>query len=277
MVPATAPARAAGIAEGRAPYTSPRDHGDAADPARRTRTPARRGGVQVNAPPFGRDDGPVLVVAAHPDDETLGAGGTIARLTRAGTAVSLLVLAGRTTSRCGAADGGVGHTPEHLQRAAERLGVSDVEAHSFPDNRLDTVASLEVARVIEQTMTRVRPTVVITHHGGDANVDHRVAHRAAVVATRPQPGHPVHTVLAFETPSSTEWAFDPTRTFDPQVFVDITETLETKLEALACYRDELRPAPHPRSIEACRALARWRGSTVGVTAAEAFRLVRHVV
>lgn len=218
----------------------------------------------------------VLVVAAHPDDETLGAGGSIARFTAAGRPVSWLVLGEGTTSRssAGVADHLEAQAAE-CRTAAAILGVQDVQQDAFPDNRFDAVDLLDVVKVVEAAIDRVRPTLVLTHHGHDLNVDHRRTHDAVVTATRPLPGSPVATVLAFEVVSSTEWAFGRAP-FTPNVFIDISATLDAKLRAVRAYRSELRAAPHPRSPEGVAAWAAARGATAGVAAAEAFELVRAV-
>ena len=197
-----------------------------------------------------------LVVAAHPDDETLGAGGTTARLTRSGEEVSWLILGEGSTSREGGADpGALAIQAQECARAASRLGVSDVERAGLPDNRFDSVDLLDVVHLVERTIARVRPHTVLTHHRGDANVDHRITHDSVLAATRPVPGSSIRTVLAFEVVSSTEWAFDPAGSFNPGVFVDITDTIEDKVHALAAYESEMRIFPHPRSPEVVRAQA----------------------
>lgn len=217
----------------------------------------------------------VLVVGAHPDDETLGAGATVARLTRSGREVHWLLLGEGTTSRSDGAE------PELLQAqwescaaAAAVLGVSDVRRGDLPDNKFDTVPMLEVAKLVESAVESLRPTLVLTHHRGDLNIDHRVTHDAVLVATRPIPGTSVRTVMSFEVPSSTEWGFEPSTSFAPNVFIDVTEYLEQKLDALSRYETEIREPPHARAIEASRALARFRGASSGTHAAEAFQLVR---
>jgi LmbE family N-acetylglucosaminyl deacetylase len=133
-----------------------------------------------------------------------------------------------------------------------------------------------VAQSIEELISRHRPDTVFTHHAGDVNVDHRLTHEAVVVACRPQPDATVRTLLSFEVPSSTEWQPPGSAiAFAPNWFVDVSDTLEIKLAALDAYQAEMRAWPHPRSREGVLHLARWRGATVGVAAAEAFVLGRH--
>ena len=225
----------------------------------------------------------ILVVVAHPDDEVLGCGGTIARHVQQGDRVAVIILAEGVTSR--AAKRALDQDAEKLQalaaathRACGILGVDEITLNDFPDNRMDSLPLLDIVKVIEQHMNRLQPTVVYTHHGGDVNVDHRVTYQAVVTACRPQPENSVKTLLTFETSSSTEWQPPLVGTpFAPNWFVDIGETLAAKLKALSVYETELRSWPHPRSIQAVEHLARWRGSTVGVEAAEAFVLARNII
>ncbi|HWH81910.1 MAG TPA: PIG-L family deacetylase [Burkholderiaceae bacterium] len=218
---------------------------------------------------------PVLVIAAHPDDEVLGAGGTIARLAGEGCAVHVLILGEGATSRH--AERGQAAAQEtaaltaQSRRAGELLGTREVSLCGLPDNRFDTIPLLEVIKLIELAVSRVRPEMVFTQHGGDLNVDHAITFRAALTAVRPLPGSSVRALYGFEVNSSTEWAFQQfTPLFRPSVFFDITETLGVKLAALAAYEGELRDFPHPRSHEAVTAQARRWGSVVGCAAAEAF-------
>lgn len=223
--------------------------------------------------------GLVLVVAAHPDDEVLGLGGTIARLTQEGHQVHIAILGEGITSRYAKREEAEASKIEELRRrsqaAAKILGAREVFSYSLPDNRFDTVPLLGVIKIIEDLLGRLAPKVIYTHSGADLNIDHVMVHRAVLTAARPLPGQVVREIYAFEVPSSTEWAFQRFEPmFRPNVFVDISATLPLKLKALAQYDTEVRPFPHPRSPEAVTALARRWGSVVGCEASEAFELIR---
>jgi LmbE family N-acetylglucosaminyl deacetylase len=222
-----------------------------------------------------------LVVAAHPDDEVLGCGATVARLGQEGHEVHIAIIGEGITSRHadrGQADAGqLALLHRNARAAADKIGASEVTLYKLPDNRLDTVALLDVVKLVEELVNKLNPEVIYTHHPGDLNVDHGVVHRAVLTATRPFPGQPVREIYVFEVPSSTEWAFQRFEpSFRPNVFVDVTGTLEAKIAAMECYESEARPFPHPRSPDALRAIATRWGSVAGCHAAEAFELVRSV-
>jgi len=223
----------------------------------------------------------VLVVAAHPDDEILGCGGTMTRLVREGHEVRIAILAEGMSSRYAHREDADQQQLQHLharaRQAADKVGAKELVLCKLPDNRLDTVPLLDVVKTVEDLVARFRPGIIYTHHPGDLNVDHGVVHRAVLTATRPMSGQCVRDVFAFEVPSSTEWAFQRIEPpFRPNVFVDIADSLETKIAALGCYDTEARKFPHPRSPEALRAIATRWGSVVGLQAAEAFELIRSV-
>jgi len=226
----------------------------------------------------------VLAVVAHPDDEVLGCGGTLAAHARAGHEVRALVLAEGATSRDPERDTGLrGEAIEALQlaarRAAREIGALAPLFAGLPDNRLDVIARREIVERVATAVRDVEPQVIYTHHGTDLNLDHCIVHDCVLEVVRYGGGGAVRSVRAFETVSSTEWM--PTGLalgFRPNLFIDISTTLDRKLAALRQYAVEMRASPHPRSYDGVQRQARARGATVGVEAAEAFRLVleRHL-
>jgi LmbE family N-acetylglucosaminyl deacetylase len=217
----------------------------------------------------------VLVIGAHPDDEILGAGGTLARHVNDGDAVHALVVADGATSR---ASDELMHTLEKdATRAAETIGFSGLELRSLPDQRLDTVPFIELTQLIESVLDDIRPHVVYTHFPGDVNTDHGLVARAAWTACRPYARPLLRRFAVFETPSSTEWAWPMNDSaLQPNHFVDITDTLDVKVAAMECYQTELRDYPHPRSSRSLRERAAYWGSQVGRLAVEPFRILRDV-
>ena len=222
----------------------------------------------------------VLIVAAHPDDEILGVGGTAARHAQCGDSVYALILGEGQTSRFEKREDAGAELVDRLhgdtRKAAAILGIREVFFEKFADNRFDSVDLLELVKAVEKKISALAPAVVYTHHGGDLNVDHMLTYRAVLTATRPMEGQSVRELYAFETVSSTEWNFAyGDAQFAPNVFVELTkEQFEKKLTAMQAYETELCTFPHPRSLEMLRAAAaRWGGVT-GAHYAEAFEAVR---
>lgn len=223
----------------------------------------------------------ILVIAAHPDDEVLGCGGAISRYASEGDNCHIIIMAEGVTSRDDMRDivirgSELNILKEQANRAAALLGAKGVEFYSFPDNRMDSVDFLDVVKAVEAAIGRFNPDVIFTHHYGDLNIDHQITARAVETATRPMQGRIIPEVYSFEVLSSTEWTFS-NNSFHPNCFVDISTTLERKIEAFNIYTSEVRKFPHPRSAEAIHALAHLRGLQVGFAAAEAFHLVRKIV
>jgi N-acetylglucosamine malate deacetylase 1 len=223
-----------------------------------------------------------LIIAAHPDDETLGCGGSIAKWAKDGHEVHLLIMAEGVTSRDkhrnrNSSKQELSILAQSVKRAADILGVKSVELLNYPDNRMDSVNLLDVVKSIEKYVAKFQPVVVVTHHSGDLNVDHQITHQAVITACRPQPGQQVKRILSFEVPSATGWQ-SPSfgNPFVPNWFENISETLELKIKALEAYESEMREWPHARSIEAVQHLAKWRGASVGFSAAESFMILRQL-
>ena len=219
-----------------------------------------------------------LVVVAHPDDEVLLAGGLISRLAAEGATVSALSFTDGVSSRQGAKQSDAIQRDKAADQAAELLGFGWWGRMSLPDQQLDLESIPSLVAAVETALVETNPDLVITHSGSDLNGDHRRVLEAVMVATRPMPDSKRVTLVSGEVVSATHWSaglgLPP---FNPTLFVDVTDTFSRKIGALEAYASEMRQFPHARSSEAVEALARFRGSTVGVERAEAFELIRAVM
>jgi len=224
----------------------------------------------------------ILVVVAHPDDEVLGCGGTIAKRTNEGDEVKVLFIADGVSSRLAVTNDDFNEVVKQRRDAAKQacliLGVSDIKFSNFPDNQLDTVSLLNIVRTVEKEILEFEPDEIWTHHSGDLNIDHRVTFQAVVTAARPLPGSKIVNLQTFEILSSTEWqpSSSSFETFRPNLFIDISEFLDLKLKAIDTYHMEMHLFPHPRSNQGIEILARSRGMSAGSEAAEAFTIVRKI-
>jgi len=222
----------------------------------------------------------ILVISAHPDDEILGCGGTIAKHADCGDDVHICLMVEGITSRQEKRNRNIVRTKleilsEASKNAANILGAKSIQTNQLPDNRLDSMDRLDLIKIIEKYVDVYKPDFVYTHHSGDLNVDHRRLHEAVITACRPLPNFKTRRILSYEVSSSTEWqTASSSMPFNPNWFVNISNQLDRKLKALAEYKLEMRDWPHSRSIKAVEHLARLRGSQVGVEAAEAFILLR---
>lgn len=218
----------------------------------------------------------ILIVAAHPDDEVLGCGGTVARMVNEGCRAYTLILGEGVASRDGVKNKAakIAQLKKQATKANKILGVSETHLLDFPDNKFDAAPLLDVVKAVEKIKNRIRPDIVFTHYVRDLNIDHRVAFQAVITATRPCPGEGVKEIYSFAVPSSTEWNYPVS--FFPEIFFDIKDTINLKLKALAEYRGELKAFPHPRSLEGVKLNAQYRGSQVGLTHAEVFKVIRQV-
>lgn len=217
-----------------------------------------------------------LVVVAHPDDEVLGFGAAGAKLAAAGERVQPVILCGHVDARGGRPDDAA--LRDDMLAANRRLGFDTPVLGAMPNIRMNTVPHIEIVQFIEEQIRRFSPTRVVTHHPSDVNDDHVNVARACAAAIRlfqRQSGlPPLQSFSYMEILSSTDWALPgQSELFQPNSFVEIAPTIDAKLEALAMYRGVMRPYPHPRSEEAIRGLAAYRGGQSGVNLAEAFQTV----
>ena len=233
----------------------------------------------------------ILVIAAHPDDEVLGMGGTIKKHAKKGDDIKIMIMATGINARRSInyknssryfVDKKISQTMEkqvmnlrkNAVQSSKILGAKRIQFMDFPDNEMDTVSLLEVTKTVEKHIEEFNAEIVYTHSNYDINIDHQVCYNATIIATRPRKNYSVKKVISFEVASSTEWYF-PSK-FSPNIFVDISKEMTTKLKALKIYKQELRDFPHPRSLEAIEAISKRWGSLSGFKNAEAFCLVREL-
>jgi len=219
----------------------------------------------------------ILVIAAHPDDEILGCGGTVKRLVDEGYNAYTLILGEGVTSRDDSRDRAkrekeLSDLKRQVDEANHLIGVENTFLYDFPDNRFDTVPLLEIVKVIEKIKSELKPDIVFTHYENDLNIDHQITYKAVMTATRPQLNEPVKEIYSFEVLSSTEWNYP--LSFSPDVFFDIRKSIESKVKAMGTYKSEIREYPLPRYLEAIELNAKNWGMKVGLDYAEAFKTVR---
>lgn len=220
----------------------------------------------------------ILVIVAHPDDETIGMGGTISKLLRDGDRVDVISMTDGVSSRTKSSSCEIEERAKSAKLASEILGFSWFKQLNFPDNAMDTVALIDIIKEIELAKQELCPDIIYTHSAADLNVDHRITLEATLTAFRPQPAEKYAEIISFEVQSSSEYGHKSIfGEFSPNMFVNISDFWETKESALCAYEKEMRLYPHSRSIEGLSFLSNHRGSQVGLERAEAFEILRKVI
>ena len=223
----------------------------------------------------------ILVIAAHPDDETLGCGGFLAKY--GGANIRVVFIAEGTSCRFNidmlnsqTVTNNITERNNFSIEAMSIFGVSDIKFYNYPCGRLDSIPILDINKIIESEIDDFGPKIVLTHSEFDNNNDHRIVYRSTMMATRPGAIKELTKVLSYEVPSSSEWSFS--KAFNPNIFEVLERKhIEKKWKALKCYKSEVFPYPHPRSYEGIIALSQYRGMQTGVEFSEAYQLIRSVV
>lgn len=224
--------------------------------------------------------GNILCVVAHPDDEVIGPGATLARHAEEGDNVHVCILSDGVTSRYDEIDSEVEEEikqrKNRSRKACKALGAS-VSFHEFPDNKFDIVPLLEIVKTVESEIEEHEPDLIYTHHYGDLNIDHELTCRAVVTAARPLPDSEINRVAAFETLSASEWSPpQKSQSFEPNIFKQVGDYIEQKKEALSVYKGEMRGEDHPRNIQNIVKNSEIWGAKSGVDNAEPFELLLEV-
>jgi LmbE family N-acetylglucosaminyl deacetylase len=218
----------------------------------------------------------ILIIAAHPDDEVLGCGGTIAKLSENCDTYVLIVTEGSTAQYTNKEM--IKLKKEEAKKVKEVLNIKKYFFGDLPDMKLDILPHVEINKVIEETINTIKPEIVFTHHWGDVNKDHKLIYESTLVAARPvETNNFIRKIYCYEILSASEWNLTSHNNFIPNVWIDIEKYFHKKIEAVKLYQRELRKYPHPRSIEGVEIWAKYRGLMIGKKYAEAFFLVREIV
>ncbi len=217
----------------------------------------------------------VLVVVAHTDDETFGCGGFIKKLSKKKNIIGAISFTDGLGSRSNFTLKKIEKRKEASINASKILGFNWLAQYNYPDNELDKVSLLEIVKIIEKHKKKFKPHIVLTHNFSDLNIDHRIISESTLTAFRPEPKEKLEQFITFEVPSATDFrVLKNKKNFVPNFFVNIENSLKSKIKAIKIYKDELKPYPHSRSLKGLKNLNKIRGNQCGLKYAEAFEIIR---
>ncbi len=217
----------------------------------------------------------ILVVCAHPDDEVIGCGGTIAKFSKYAD-VNLLTFTDGESSRLNKNKKKIIKRRQMLLKSSKILGINNTHQHNFKDNELDTYSNLELTKLIEKYLLKYKPDTILTHYKNDLNIDHRKIFRSVITATRPFKNNLIKNIFSFEITSSTELSFYNER-FNPNLFINIEKSIEKKKRALNIYKNQFDKKKGLLTVENILNLSKYRGNFIGCKYAEAFEIVRLII
>ena len=224
-----------------------------------------------------RDKNIILVIVAHPDDETLGLGGTILKHKKKGDHIYGIYMTNGISSRINESDEKIIERRTAADKVGKLLGIKWCKRGVFPDNAMDSVSLIKVIKFIEEIKNKINPNLIYTHSHSDLNVDHKIVNEATITAFRPKAGECWEEIRLFEVPSSTDYGHKTIRgNFNPNLYINIEKEIDSKIEILSHYDCELLPSPNSRSLEMLKILSQYRGSQVGLKFAEAFEVIRKI-
>ena len=219
----------------------------------------------------------VLVIVAHSDDETLGLGGTILRHKNQGDKIYGIAMTNGISARTIYEEEQIDKRKEAAYKAANLIGLEWLDFGDFPDNSMDSIPLINIVKFIENVKKDINPKIIYTHSASDLNIDHKIVNESTLIAFRPKAGELWEEIRSFEVPSSTDYSHKTLRgNFNPNLYINIENYIDLKLEALSFYKDELWESPNSRSIDMIKVLAQYRGSQVGLRYAEAFEVLRRI-
>ena len=217
----------------------------------------------------------VLVVVAHTDDETFGCGGFIKKLSKKKNIIGAISFTDGLGSRSNFTLKKIEKRKEASINASKILGFNWLAQYNYPDNELDKVSLLEIIKIIKKNNKKFKPHIVLTHNFSDLNIDHRIISESTLTAFRPEPKEKLEQFITFEVPSATDFrVLKNKKNFVPNFFVNIENSLKSKIKAIKIYKDELKPYPHSRSLKGLKNLNKIRGNQCGLKYAEAFEIIR---
>ncbi len=220
----------------------------------------------------------ILIIVAHPDDESFGMAGTIARHADNGDVVYVLYLCDGVSSRNKKNKFEKNIRFLSFKKAGEILGFNYLKSPNFPDNSMDAISLLKIVQFIEKIKKNISPEIIYTHSFSDLNIDHQLTARAVITAFRPEPKEIFKEIRLFETPSSTDFSYPSfSKPFEPNLYISIGKYINKKINAINCYKEEIRPFPHSRSANGIINLNKYRGNQVGLEYAEAFQVIKSIV